>query len=112
MNFFDQAFQSATDAMQAVAGRTVEIDGHTITAVVSVVEMSKGRIPGVSIQDNQTSIFLSADDYTILGGRSLRGKIANVDGDAMRIVVINRMHGAGAELVCEKVEQRQSIPRL
>ena len=112
MNIFDGAFQLAATALQEIAGRTVEIDGQTVTAVVSVVEMSKGHIPGVSINDNQASIFLTADDYTTLGGRSLRGKLVSVDGDQMRIVLINRMHGAGAELVCERVEQRQSIPRL
>lgn len=110
MSLFSQAWEAPIETLQAVAGQAVTIDGQQITAVVQTVESTDYRQPGVKVDDNQTSVFISPDDFTSLGGSSLKGKIVVVDGDRMRVSRINRMGGAGAELVCTKTEERNRPP--
>ena len=67
MSLFSQAWEAPIETPKRFAGQAVTIDGQQITAVVQTVESTDYRQPGVKVDDNQTSVFISPDDFTSLG---------------------------------------------
>jgi hypothetical protein len=112
-NPFDNAWTDFHTAGQSVMGETVTIDDKQIDAIVTPIDSSDNRIPGVHTFDNSASVFINPEDFNDLGkSRGLDGKVVVVRGERMRVAQVINGGASGAELICSKVEQRNNIPRL